>query len=98
MTQPAVEKRIAIKQGASYDSIIFIKKNNPDDLELGVYELKPNKKISLFGSIGHQPGKYLPFQSVKIIRENDTIIIDENNLLKYTTLQKRKRTYHIEIN
>lgn len=96
ITQPAIEKRIAIKQGPSYDSFISYKKNDLKDLNLGIYELEPDDKIFLFGTIGHYPNEYLPFESVKIVKDGDTLIVDNQNLTNLTK-REEKNLYYIEI-
>ena len=64
------------------------------DSEKGIYKLNPNDSIFLFGERG-KLGNYLPFNSVKINKEHDSLIITNTNLVDNINNEKGSKYYII---
>jgi hypothetical protein len=99
ITKPTRESFIATQRGSLYDSIISNKINNSDSF--GIYKIKPKEKIDLFGNMGTQPTRnYFPFESVKIMREGDTIDVNKDDFIEKISRKKKIDMgiyYYIEI-
>ena len=48
--------------------------------------------------IGKPSEKYFPFNYIKVITKNDTLIIDNKNLLKNINKKQKGNDYFIELN
>lgn len=94
ITKPPIESHFATQKGSVYDSVMLFKKNQSN--YFGIYEIPSNKKLFLFGSIGKKPSRYVPYEEIKVIKNNDTIKINGNNIEEKATSHD-KNEYYIEI-
>jgi hypothetical protein len=95
ITEPPIEKNIFNKQSSEYILITKLKIKNLDSIK-GYYKIPTQNNVFLFNSIGFGPGNYLPYKKVLIIKNNDTILVDSNNLEKRIN-KKIRNNYYIEI-
>jgi hypothetical protein len=94
-TEVAIDSLISIKEGVFYDSIISKRINVSNDI--GLYKIRSGDKIYLYGGVGSPSEKKIPFKSIQIIKESDTIEIDRNNLMDRIN-KKINNFYYIEVN
>ena len=59
---------------------------------------KSKDKLPLYNYIGKPSEKYFPFNYIKVITKNDTLIIDNKNLLKNINKKQKGNDYFIELN
>ena len=95
ITEPPIEKNIFNNESSEYISITKLKIKNLDSTK-GYYKIPTQNNIFLFNSIGFGPGNYLPYKKIIIIKKNDTIIVESNNLEKRIN-KKVRNNYYIEI-
>ena len=94
-TNPPIEDLYAFKS-LQYDSIIARKIDSSKSE--GLYRVKSKDKLPLYNYIGKPSEKYFPFNYIKVITKNDTLIIDNKNLLKNINKKQKGNDYFIELN
>jgi hypothetical protein len=97
ITYPSIEIRLNLKYEDKklYDSIVAFKQSSSN--EHGVYKLGANQKILLYKMIGGNiKTDIFPYESVKIIKGNDTLKISTNNI-KQSINKRVKNMYYMEI-
>ena len=94
-TNPPIEDLYAFKS-LQYASIIARKIDSSKSE--GLYRVKSKDKLPLYNYIGKPSEKYFPFNYIKVITKNDTLIIDNKNLLKNINKKQKGNDYFIELN
>lgn len=95
-TAPSIES-LYNKSTQYYDSIVAHRINQ--DSIYSIYKIYPNSSFLLWGGIGGRPpANEIPFEYIKVMSGNDTLILDnKEKILGYMKAGGKKFNYYIEV-